>query len=156
MRADLQERLFEDFPDLYCRHLEPDPWRSIYISCGNGWEPLLRRLSERITHIVQSLPLESSTSVDKCSISDETSTEGGQYAGLTAQSFSVNEVMAPRGLGIYMDRSTHEIDLAIKDAKEESLATCETCGRPGKLTSWWFVACDDHKCDKEEAIEFDA
>ena len=156
MRDDLLKRLFEDFPDLYCHFLYLVSSWSVFFQCGDGWEPLLRRLSERITRIVQSLPLKSSTSVDKCSISDETSTEGGQYAGLTAQSFSVNEVMAPRGLGFYMDRSTHEIDLAIKDAKEESLTTCETCGRPGKITDWWFVACDDHKCDKEEAIEFDA
>jgi len=156
MRDDLRKRLFEDFPDLYCRYFYVVSPCSVFFQCNNVWEPVLRRLSERITRIVQSLPLESSTSVDKCSISDETSTEGGQCAGLTVQSFSVNEVMAHRGLGIYIDRSTHEIDLAIKDAKEESLTTCETCGRPGKITDWWFVACDDHKGDDEGAIEFDA
>lgn len=149
MRRDLQTRLLEDFPDLYCRGL--------HIACGGGWEPLLRRLSERITQIVQSLPLESPSPADEPSISDQRSTEAGQYAGLTAQSFCANQVKEKYGgLRFYMNKSTDEIRQAIQDAKAESVSTCETCGRSGKLrdAGWWFVACDEHNGDAAEAIKF--
>ena len=151
MRKDLEKRLFEDFPDLYCRQFEP---QGFHISCHSGWEPLLRRLSERITKIVQTLPLESPGSVDKSSTSDE---KVGQYVGLTARSFCVDQVKEKFGeLRFYMNRSTTGIELAIQDAVEESLTTCETCGRSGELRSgpWLFVACDEHNESDEEVIKF--
>jgi hypothetical protein len=154
MRGDLEKRLFEDFPDLYCRHFEPGQWHPFHVACPNGWEPLLRRLSERITQIVQSLPLEPSTPVEKSSISE---VKAGQYAGLTARSFCVDQVKEKfGGLRFYMNHSTEEIRRAIHEAEKESLMTCETCGRMGKLRgrSWYFVACDEHNSEEEEAIEF--
>jgi hypothetical protein len=158
MREDLEKRLLEDFPDLYYRLLDINGWQPFHISCSSGWEPLLRRLSERITHIVQSLPLESPTSVvDRQSISKDTRTKARQYTGLTAKSFCVIQVKEKfGGLRFYMSESTSEIELAIQDAEEESLTTCETCGRSGKLRGgpWYIVACDEHNCDNEEVIKF--
>jgi hypothetical protein len=151
MREDLEKRLFEDFPDLYCLTRGN-------ISCNDGWEPLLRRLSERITRIVQSLPLEAPISVDKSPVSMGTSTKPGQYIGLTAKSFCVDVVKEKYGLlRVYMNKSTREIQQAIQDAKEESLTTCEVCGQPGELrihTAWYYVGCDEHFVQVVEAIKF--
>ena len=154
MPDDWQTRLFEDFPDLYCHHFQSN---TFYLACGSGWEPLLRRLSERITQIVQSLPLASPNPANKPSTSDEGSTEAGQHADLTPQSYCASQVKEKYGeLRFYMSRSTREIQKAIRDATEESLATCETCGRRGKLRglNWYFVACDEHDSDRVEAIKF--
>lgn len=156
MREDLEKRLFEDFPDLYYRHLQPNGGYPFRISCESGWEPLLRRLSERITQIVQNLPLESPISVDKSPISKDTSIKAGRYAGLTAQSFCVVQVKEKfGGLRFYMNKSTGKINLAIQDAEDESLTTCETCGRPGNFRggSWYIVACDEHN-SREEVTMF--
>ena len=151
MREELEKRLFEDFPDLYCLTRGA-------MACNDGWEPLLRRLSERITHIVQSLPLEAPTSVDKPPVSMETSTKTGQYIGLTAKSFCASQVKEKYGsLRFYMSRSTKEIRQAIQEANQESLTTCEVCGRPGEFrnqTSWYFVGCDEHSDQVVGAITF--
>ena len=150
MRDDLEKRLLEDFPELYSR--------GGYFACNDGWEPLLRRLSERITRIVQSLPLEAPTSVDNSPVSMGTSTKTGHYTGLTAKGFRASVVKEKFGeLRFYMNKSTREIQQVIQDAEEESLTTCEVCGRPGEHrshTRWYFVGCDEHSRQVEGAIEF--
>jgi len=153
MREDLEKRLSEDFPDLYRRKLEPNVGYPFQISCGDGWVPLLRRLSERITQIVQNLPLEPPTSVDKSPISKDTSLK---YTGLLAKGFCADVVKERLGeLRFFMNQSTKEIDLVIQDAQEESLTTCGMCGRPGNVRDkvWYFVACDGHHMP-EGAIKF--
>ena len=151
MREDLKKRLVEDFPDLY--HLTSG---NISISCDDGWEPLLRRLSERITRIVQSLPLEAPTSVDKSPVSMGTSLKAGQYTGLAAKDFCASVVQEKFGeLRFFMRESTREIQQVIQDAKAESSTTCEVCGRPGELRThtWDFAACDEHS-KMDEVIKF--
>jgi len=154
MREDLEKRLSEDFPDLYRHKIEPNGWYTFQISSGDGWEPLLRRLSERITQIVQSLPLESPISVDKSPISEDTSPK---FTGLLAKGFYADVVKERFGkLRFSMNQSTKEIDMVVHDAQEEGLTTCEMCGRPGKVRDkvWYFVACDEHNMPEEEAMKF--
>ncbi len=161
MRAELEKRLFEDFPDLYCRKFEPNGWYPFHISCHDGWEPLLRRLSERITRIVQSLPLETPTSVGESPIPMDTSIKTGRYTGLTAQSFCADVVSVgveekSKQLKFWINKSTREIEQVIQDAEEENMITCEMCGRPGELSGnpWPIVVCDDHDNRVGEAIKY--
>ena len=150
MRDDLEKRLLEDFPELYSR--------GGYFACNDGWEPLLRRLSERITRIVQSLLLEAPTPVDKSPVSMGTSPKTGQDTGPMAKDYYAAVAKGKfGGLWFIMSKSTREMQQVIQDAKEESLGTCELCGRPGELrthTFWYFVGCDEHSQQVEEAIEF--
>ena len=158
MRKDLEERLFEDFPDLYCRYYKHTGLFPFRIRCRDGREPLLRRLSERITRIVQSFPLEAPASVDDSPISMDTSIKTGQHNGLTAQSFCADVVsvdMEGWKLRFWMNESTKEIEQVIQDAVEESMTTCEMCGRPGELSVVpYIVACDDHDSPVGRAIKF--
>ena len=160
MRKDLEKRLFEDFPDLYCRKLDLNGRFPFRIECRDGWEPLLRRLSERITRIVQSFPLEAPTSVDESTTSMDTSNKPRHYTGLTTQSFCADAVyvdVVVQRLRFWINKSTREIEQAIQDAEEESMTTCEMCGRPGELSvdpSWYIVACDDHGSHAGKVIKF--
>ena len=154
MREGWHERLWDDFPALYFLIRDNEFW------CICGWEPLLRRLSERITRIVQSLPLEAPISVDESSVSMGTSTKTEQDAGLLAKGYcvvAVKEEPEFGGLWFVMNKSTREIEQAIYEAKEESLRTCFMCGRPGELrthTPLKFVGCDEHSEQVEEPIKF--
>jgi len=52
------------------------------------------------------------------------------------------------GLRLYMSAETDEMSDAIEEAEREAEATCEYCGKPGKLREggWLFTLCDE--CDK--------
>jgi len=54
MRRELEERLCEDFPDLFRQYsYSKSSYYALHIPCGDGWEPIIRRLSEKITKIVE-------------------------------------------------------------------------------------------------------
>jgi len=89
---------------------------------GEGWEPLLRRLSERLTARIQA----------------ERSPQD-YYAVQVKEKFG--------GLRFYMSQYTDEMGELIRDAEAESRRTCETCGAPGKIMakrSWLKAACEKH------------
>jgi hypothetical protein len=50
------------------------------------------------------------------------------------------------GLRIYTDYSNTELDKIIYDVENESLKTCEECGKPGKVRGkgWYYTSCDIH------------
>src|SRR5258706_10205830 len=56
MRRELEERLCEDFPDLFRQYsYSKGSYYALYMACGDGWEPIIPRLSERITKIVETI-----------------------------------------------------------------------------------------------------
>ena len=50
MRKELDDALVRDFPNLYSQRHWPMSSTCMYcgFSCGDGWEPLIRRLSEKL------------------------------------------------------------------------------------------------------------
>jgi hypothetical protein len=116
VNEDLDRALCRDFPNLY--QAEPG------FDVGDGWEPLIRRLSERLSALIAALP------------EDE---RGPFYVVQAKQKFG--------SLRYYMACETDEMTAAIRDAERESVRTCETCGEPGTRRTkggWMTVACDEH------------
>ena len=124
MRADLDKKLVADFPMLY-----QDRYASMQqtamcwgFDCGDGWEPLIRGLSEKIEAYNNDHP------------------ESPVIA------FQVKEKFG--GLWFYVDGAIKEILDLIQEYEERSEKICEQCGKPGKLRkgAWLLTLCDEcHK-----------
>jgi hypothetical protein len=81
--------------------------------CDDGWFDLLYRVCERLEPKVKEL--------------SATLPEG--------QHFEVEQVKEKLGgLRFYVNHHTAAIDLEIERARQESLSTCENCGRRGTLS----------------------
>ncbi len=53
MKIELQQALFRDFPDLYEQHSWSCQRTCMCwgFECGDGWEPIIRKLSEELTRL---------------------------------------------------------------------------------------------------------
>jgi len=128
MDTELDRALCRDFPILFS-----DRDKSMNVSCmhwgfccGDGWEPIIRRLSEKITIEIMKQP------------------ENRRHEFRAAQ---VKEKFAC--LRFYMECETPEMSAAISEAEKESSVTCEVCGRPGRHRNkcmWLKTLCD--RCDE--------
>ena len=127
MRKDLDEKLTKSFPNLYRDRNEDKSKSGLHYGyqCGNGWYPLLRKLSAKLEKLILALP-ENKRRFYK--------------ATQVKQKFGT--------LRLYMYDRTTEMRELIANAEEESLHTCEVCGRPGDLIQepgrWITVSCSDH------------
>ncbi len=125
MREDLDAALCRDFPLLYRDRnaSEADTCMSFGFP-GDGWEPLIRRLSEKLEPLIAALPPD-----------DE---EGPCCAAQVKEKFGT--------LRFYMMWATDEMDKYIRQAEGESARTCEECGAPGQRTSkgWIKTLCPEH------------
>ena len=117
MRAKLDLALVIDFPRLY-RDRDRDTAMCWGFECGDGWEPLIRRLSETLEPMVGS--------------DDD-----------APRAIQVKEKFGT--LSFYMTKYTTPITKAIGDACQESARTCEECSRPGfsRGGSWISTLCDE-------------
>lgn len=124
MKPDLDDALVREFPMLY-RDRHGDTRRTRMcdgFACGDGWEPLIRRASEKLEPLVR---------------------------GTCARAFQVKEKFGT--LRFYMDSVEplapdvdEAIAAAIEAAEEESARTCEECGGPGELRDargWFSTLC---------------
>lgn len=127
MKKDLDEALVRDFPNLY-----KDRFGNMQSTCmcwgfdvGDGWEPVVRRLSEKLEAIVVAIP-ESEIDSDM----------GRPCATQVKEKFG--------GLRFYMTSYTDAMHEAIQQAEHEAGQTCEICGSPGKSRggSWIRTLCD--------------
>ena len=126
MKEELDIALVKDFPNLYKqRNLSPQETCMCWgFECGNGWEPLIRKLSEKLEAMILKVP-----------------TEDRQY-------YSAMQVKEKYGtLRFYMSCCTDEMNKAIEIVEDESRKICETCGAPGIIRnrgSWLYNSCDKH------------
>jgi len=129
MRQELDEALVRDFPNLYAdRHNKKAPFCWGF-ECGDGWEPLIRKLSEEVEAIIVTMPEKE------------------------RKKFRVKQVKEKFGtLRFYMGIAHDGIRAAIDRAEQESAVTCETCGKPGKIRSggWISVLCDEHEAERRK------
>lgn len=127
MKTELDEALCRDFPLLY-KDRHNDKTCMIYgFSCGDGWESIIRKLSEKLERMIIALP------------EDE---KKNYYATQVKEKFG--------GLRCYMSRQTPEMTQVITEAEDECWKTCETCGKPGKSVShrgWLRTSCEE--CEKK-------
>jgi hypothetical protein len=127
MREELDKKLVEDFPILYSqRHLGPMETCMCWgFECGNGWEPLLRRLSTQLDLISKSF-----------------------MCGIT-----VTQVKEKYGtLRFYYNTDASvDVDTIIRacvyQAEALSGHICEECGEAGEAndSGWISVRCEDHR-----------
>lgn len=129
MRQELDEALVRDFPNLYAdRHNKQAPFCWGF-ECGDGWEPLIRELSQEVEAIIVAMPEKE------------------------RKKFRVKQVKEKFGtLRFYMGIAHDGIRAAIDRAEQKSAQTCQTCGKPGKVRSggWISVLCDEHEAERRK------
>lgn len=124
MSPELDKKLCEDFPLLYRnRNGSKSETSMCWGFPGDGWEPLIRRLSEKLEAAIKALPDDER---EHCS------------AAQVKEKFGT--------LRFYLDGGTDEMEAWIAEAEAESARTCEDCGAPGKLRGkgWLRTVCDVH------------
>jgi len=124
MRADLDKKLVADFPMLYRdRYASMQQTAMCWgFDCGDGWEPLIRELSEKIEAYNNEHP------------------DNPVVAAQVKEKFG--------GLRFYVDGAIKKILDLIQEYEERSEKICEQCGKSGKLRDkgWMRTLCDEcHK-----------
>ena len=124
MTPDLDDALCRDFPSLY-RERKLSPLKSCMgrgFTMNDGWEPIVRRLSERLEPLVVGTPICCAQAKEK-------------MGGL---SFYLAGPEAPAAVW-----------RAIRQAGREASKMCEDCGAPGRIRprrNWIQTLC--HRCNK--------
>jgi len=126
MNQELDKKLVKDFPNLYA-----DRYGDMRGTCmcwgfpGDGWEKLIRELSEKLEKEIVELKQKYPDS------------EYPPRASQVKEKFGV--------LRFYMSGYTDSMKEAIGEACKKSWVTCEDCGNPGKLRNmggWYYTRCD--------------
>jgi len=161
MKEELDKALVKDFPILYQQRYDDMRTTCMYwgFSCGDGWEPLIRRLSEKLEAWNNKHP-------DKAVVATQVKEKFGTlrfYHFIHIPGSRLWELlimplryfMFSQRLGkpywriVDIRRKLREtyykkIDKLVCVAEEESAKTCEDCGRPGRLRGkGWVVTLSD-------------
>ena len=128
MKPELDQQLVKDFPILYQQRYNYMSTTAMRwgFSCDDGWEPLIRRLSEKLE-----------TWNNKHLNSPTVATQVKEKFGTLR--FYVSHQ------GEISKEDYRYLTNLINDAENESGVTCEKCGKPGKLreTGWLLTLCDE-------------
>ena len=144
MKKELEQKLFETYPDLFPGGRDVDQTKSLMcygFECGDGWYDILNNLCWTISHIVKGFKWANKiiTPVVVVQVKEKFGTLRFYYDG-----------------GDWVDKTTKEfiqhcdyIDGAIMFAEDLSEKTCEYCGKPGvvRTDGWWKCLCDE--CDQK-------
>lgn len=129
MKPELDKKLVEDFPILYQQRYEDKKTTCMYwgFECGDGWEPLIRRLSGKLEAWNNEYP-------DQAIIA----TQVKEKFGTLRFYYFVHSDYAS-------EEEYKNISDLVDRAEAESAITCEKCGKPGKLrgTGWVLTLCDE-------------
>lgn len=121
MNAEHTKHLIETYPALYRGHTWPitQNLMAFGFECGDGWFPLLDKLSADIA------------SIDKRDGSETIAVQVKEKYG---------------GLRFYIEGGTEAVWEVINKAEDDSLAICEWCGEQGGRRGivWIYTLCD--KC----------
>lgn len=120
MKIELDVALCRDFPNLYKNRRKRGTCMVFGLSVGDGWEPIVRELSEKLEKLILEAPED---------------LRGSYHASQVKEKFG--------GLRFYMASSTAEMGKAIDEAEEACSKVCESCGAPGSLhqTGWARTNC---------------
>ena len=121
MQSKLDEALVKDFPDLYKdRNASMQTTCMCWgFECGDGWEPLIRDLSKKLTELAK---------MEKIDV----------YVVQVKEKFGT--------LHFYVNNSTDIMDDVISYAENRSAFICELCGKDGSLNDgpWFETRCEEH------------
>lgn len=122
MTASKFDKLIELYPDA-CKRPEPNYGYSWFgFECGEGWADLLDPILKYIdTHN-----------------KNQTDPDEMIYISQIKEKFGT--------LRFYTSFGNDELYEIIRKAEKLSAETCESCGKPGKLTgmSWYSTLCEEH------------
>ena len=113
------------WPSVPLHMVETQPLARWGIDINVGWRSIMERLLARLEAMITTQPV------------DE------------RDRFRILQVKEKFGrLTVYTADSTPDMDVAIQEASEESIRTCEVCGAPGVLEerhAWWSPRCKAHE-----------
>lgn len=122
MKKELDDKLCADFPKLYKNRNGNPAETAMYwgFECGNGWESIIRKLSERLTKLSE---------LEKVDV----------VATQVKEKFGT--------LRFYTNVETDLMSACIELAEAQSESICEVCGEIGRLVgeSWVKTLCE--KCE---------
>jgi hypothetical protein len=135
MKKELQEALFRDFPNLYRERTDKRKTNMAYGFCvGDGWEPIIRSLSQKLETMILALP-EADRETHWC--------------------MQVKEKFG--SLRFYMNDQTSEMVSLIQEAEDAAAFVCSTCGRSKKHTGMFMEpscpGCFAASCNRKLADE---
>lgn len=113
MNEQLERQLVEDFPTLF----EFRPGVPVNIAVGDGWEPIIRGLSEKLA----------------------------VWAYRNESPVRFRQIKEKFGeLRLSLEGGDEYVADLVRQAEQQSWTTCETCGRPGVLREegWMKTRCD--------------
>lgn len=160
MNSDLQEKLFQNFPEIFGqKDLSPKETAMCWgISCGDGWYAIIESLCEMIQNEVDQPHknieryekyLEDELSKEDCSkeyVSNLKQTIMKEKSKIIPQVQFVQVKEKFGSLRVYTNNVENDnIYAYISFAETLSEKTCEVCGKYGKPSSggWIKVTCDD-------------
>lgn len=121
MRPELDAALVRDFPNLYRNRNNERSCFYFGFECGDGWEPMLRELSQKLEAIIVAMPAR------------------------RRKNYAAEQVKEKFGSLRFYIRTTDEMSALIAEAEAKSMVTCESCGEPGERTSvrgWITTTCE--------------
>ena len=127
MKKELQDQLFEKYPDIFAqRHLPMTQTCMCWgIDTGDGWYQIIDDLCAKIKAHVDEVKL--------------------KYPKYRMEAIQVKEKFGT--LRFYTDYSHPAVEEFIREAVALSAKTCDVCGEPGHCASyrgWWQTMCKTH------------
>jgi hypothetical protein len=139
MKAELQKKLFEKYPELFCQKDLPMTHTAMCwgISTGNGWFDLIDQVCNDIVEYIKTLS-DSGTKVLALDYEEDYDENAFYYPQFT----QVKEKFG--SLRIYYVGGDDNIFNIIDKAEDKSFEICEDCGAKGKANEggWIRVNCD--------------
>ena len=121
MKEKLERQLQEDFPSLF----ELRPGVPVSIAVGDGWEPIVRGLCEKLA----------------------------VWSHRNDAPVRFRQVKEKFGeLRIRLEGGDEHVDDLVQQAEQQSWTTCEVCGRSGTLRDegWMVTLCDPCQKDRQD------
>ena len=144
MNSELDKKLVEDFPLLYAdRYSDKRATAMCWgFACGDGWEPLIRELSEHLEKEIQKyIELYTEDEIE----------EAKKFYGEYPWWPTASQVKEKYGtLRFYMTKSSDKMEEYINVAERKSARTCEVCGKRGKVYAEGWIITRCAPCRKKE------
>lgn len=131
MKDSLEKKLVKDFPHVFYPviNAKRTPLGLFGIECGDGWEPSIRKIAEKLEPLFKKAIKEDPT---------------GRYKyGF----YRTSQIKEKFGIGCwYLSGGTAEMQKLVEAWTMETRTICEVCGGEGKLrgTDWLYTACLEH------------
>ena len=129
MNKENSKKLYDRFRMFQRKQNPRMPFPMFGFECGDGWFDLLWRLCEDLEKLENEI-------IKKMKIEDRANALLLDEEGV----IKVAQVKEKFGtLRFYLDASNDEMEKRIGQAENETEKTCEECGKPGKMRTYFMV-----------------